>query len=260
MLRTLTTLLTLAAVASMLAITATAVADEALDGAFAALAEYDWGADRGALKPIDDAVADANDDADAQKMLETKLVAVVQGDGSRAAKDYACRKLSLIGTAECVPALAELLPDEKLSHMGRYALERIPADEAVVAMRDALPETEGLQKIGVINSLGVRRDAKSTEALVALLGSDDKQIAAAAAAALGEIGTPAAAKALGQFQKDAPEALEIAAADAYLVCAERLLADGNKLQAMQIYRALSGSDIKHVKLAAMRGMLAAAKK
>ncbi len=33
----------------------------------------------------------------------------------------------VIGTAESVPALAALLPDKDLSHMARYALERIPA-------------------------------------------------------------------------------------------------------------------------------------
>ena len=50
------------------------------------------------------------------------------------------------------------------------------------------------------------------------------------------------------------------AADAYLACAERLLADGKKLEALAIYKALSKSQIKHVQLAAMRGLLAVAGK
>ena len=49
--------------------------------------------------------------------------------------------------------LAALLPDEKLSHMARFALERIPAPEAAKALREALSKTQGEVKIGVISSL-----------------------------------------------------------------------------------------------------------
>ncbi|MFW6124531.1 MAG: HEAT repeat domain-containing protein [Pirellulales bacterium] len=252
------------AIALMLAGTATAAPSapsaEALEKAFDAAAEYDWGDDRGPLKPIDQAVVAAADDAELRTTLEQKLIAVVEGDGSLAAKDYACRKLSLVGSPECVPVAAALLPDEKLSHMGRYILERVPGEEAVAALRGGLEKTKGLQQVGVINSLGVRRDTESIDALAGLLKSSDEQIAAAAVAALGNIGTPKAADALGEFQDKAPEGLKVAAADAYLACAEQLLADGEKLRALKIYKALTGSKIKHVKLAATRGLLAAAKK
>jgi len=235
-----------------------ASADEALDKALEALKTYDWGQDRAVLNPIEKAVAASHGDAAAQKALEAKLVAVLGSDATRAAKDFACRQLSLIGTADSVPALAALLPDAKLSHMGRYALERIADAAATKALRDALGKVNGLQKVGVINSLGVLRDAEATGALTALLGDSDAEIASAAAAALGSIGTAEAAKALGDFQKKAPEALKLAAADACLTCAERLLAAGNKVQALLIYKTLSAADQpKHVRLAAMRGMLAA---
>ncbi len=230
-----------------------AMADEALDKAFETLETFDWGHDRNQLNPIDDAVVAAHDDAAAKKALETRLAAVLDTGAPHAAKDFACRKLSLIGTAESVPTLAKLLGDEKLSHMGRYALERIPADEASKALRDALPN------VGVINSIGVRRDAAATSALVALLGDSDQQVAGAAAAALGSIGNPEAAKALGAFQAKAPDALKLVATDAYLVCAGQLLADGRRADAIVIYKSLSGEDQpRHVRTAAMRGMLAAA--
>ena len=79
-----------------------------------------------------------------------------------------------------------------------------------------------------------------------------------AAAALGRIGSAEAAKALGAFQAKAPKELRAAAADAYLCCAESLLADGKKMQATVIYKALNTPDQpKHVQLAAKRGLLAA---
>ena len=239
----------------------TAVADEALDKALEALNTYEWGTDRATLSAIDAAVVASHDDAAARKALSGKLAAVLKSSAPRAAKDYACRQLSLIGAADSVPAIATLLGDEKLSHMARYALERISAPEAVAAIRGAMSTAKGPQKIGMINSLGVRRDAQSTTALVALLDDSDNGIAGAAAAALGKIGSADAAKALGAFQAKAPKELKLAAADAYLACAEQLLDNGKKMDALMIYRALIKLDPpKHVKLAATRGMLAATKK
>jgi HEAT repeat protein len=250
----------LAAIVALTSALPNAAADEALDKAFDALKGYEWGADRTALAALDKAVADSHDDDQARLELEKRLSAVIRGDAPQAAKDIACRQLSLIGSAECVPAVSALLTDEKLSHMARYALERIPDAAAVAAMRDAMPKVSGRLKVGVINSLGVRRDAESADALIALLGDSDPQIAAAAAAALGSIGNAQAAEALEGFQEKAPANLKLAAADAYLVCAERLLADGKKTDALKIYRALAKSELKHVRVAGTRGMLAVAGK
>ena len=71
-------------------------------------------------------------------------------------------------------------------------------------------------------------------------------------------GTPAAAKALSAFAKKASGAMKMPAADACLVCAERLLADGEKSAAMALYKELNRDDRPaHIKIAAMRGMLTA---
>lgn len=230
----------------------------AVDAAFATLKTYDWGQDRSALQALDAAVAATHGDAEARKSLETRLAAVLKSEASRAAKDVVCRHLSLIGSADAVPALAELLTDKDLSQLGRYALERIPDPAATAALREALPKTDGLLKVGVINSLGVRRDADSASALQGLWDHTDPQIAAAAIAALGAIGSSEAAAALGEIHSKVPEVLRATTADARLHCAERLLAADKKLEALAIYKALNAEDQpKHVRLAAVRGMLAA---
>ncbi len=125
-----------------------------LDDAFEALKKYDWGTDRAPLAPIEDAVTAAHGKADARKDLENRLLAALNSDISRDAKDYVCRKLTIVGTAASVPALAGLLGDKDHSHMARFALERIPAPEAAQALRDALAKLSGNLKIGVISSLG----------------------------------------------------------------------------------------------------------
>jgi len=232
-----------------------------LDKVFEALKTYDWGTDRNLLNPVDDAVVATHGDAAARLALETRLAAVLKTGVSRDAKDFICRKLRTIGTAASVPALAELLPDKDNSHMARYALERIPAPEAAQAMRDALPKLSGALKVGVIGSLGARRDAASVSALSAALTDADVQVAGAAACALGDIGTSEAAKALVEFAAKSPDTVKPALADASLVCAERLLANGKKIEAMRVYKSLGGADQpKLVRLAATRGLLAVAGK
>lgn len=231
-----------------------------LDKAFDALQDYDWGADRSVLNPIDEAVVATHGDAAAREQLESRLAAVLKTDVSRDAKDFVCRKLMVIGTAASVPALAELLPEQDHSHMARYALERIPAPEAAQAMRDALPKLSSALKVGVIGSLGVRQDAASVPALAGLLGNADVAVAKAAAFALGAIRTAEAAQALADAEPADAEA-QFAATDASLACAEALLSDGKKVAALAIYKGLAGEDQpKHVRLAATRGMLACAGK
>jgi hypothetical protein len=181
------------------------------------------------------------------------------------------RKLAIIGTAESAPALAALLTDKDLSHMARYALERIPAAEAGKALRVALlslfvgeyeqlSEVEAAKlKAGLIGSLGARRDAESIVALAPLVNNGDALIAAAAATALGDIGTVESAKAL-QGAKPASNVVKLRVADARLTAAERLLAAGDKAAALAVYKSLIASPAKNVRLAATRGMLLASGK
>jgi len=233
----------------------------AVDAAFDALKTFDWGSDRKVLRPLEDAVVVSHGDAAARRSLESRLAAVVKSGAPRAAKDFACRQLSLIGTAASVPTLAANLADKDLSHMARYALERIPGPEPAAALREALPKLSGRTQAGVIVSLGVLRDASSVTALAGLLSSADAEVAAAAATSLGAIGTPEAVTAVNNFQKSAPQQLRPIVANACLAGAEQLLAAGKKAEAMAVYKTLVGPEQpKHVRLAATRGMLAAAGK
>ena len=224
------------------------------DQAFEALKTYEWGVDPKTLAPITEAVVASHGDAAARKDLETRLVEALSSEVPRAAKDYVCRQLHSIGTAAAVPALAKLLADKELSHMGRYALERIPAPEAGAALREALGKVDGKLKIGVISSLATRREAASVAPLAALLKSDDAAVARSAVQALGFIGTAEAAKAL---RAGVTDKTKVPVADALLVCAEQALADGNKAEALAIYKGLAMDDQpKHVRVAATRGVLA----
>lgn len=227
-----------------------------LDEAFESLKTYDWGVDRAALSAIDDAARTSQGAARAE--LESRLTAALKSDLSRAAKDFVCRALMQVGTAASAPALGELLRQPDVAHMARYALERMPAAEAGAALRGALASLEGALAVGVISSLGARRDAASVSALAKLVAHQDAVVARAAANALGHIGTTDAAQALAGATHAAPQ-VQQAITDARLATAERLLTEGNKPAALAIYKAFTGQDRpKHVRLAGTRGVLACA--
>jgi HEAT repeat protein len=171
-------------------------------------------------------------------------------------KSKACQRLGELGAKEAVPALAALLSSEQLNVYARYGLEPIADPSVDEALRAALPKLKGNLLIGVINSIGKRKDKQAVPLLAKMINGSDPDVARAAAAALGKIGGVEAMKnlqaALGQTQG----MVRMAVADAALVCSERLLAEGQRDQAMALYTSLTASDIpKPVRLAAMHGII-----
>ncbi|MCX7826656.1 MAG: HEAT repeat domain-containing protein, partial [Verrucomicrobiae bacterium] len=229
-----------------------------LDDSLKALASYDFGGDKTALNTIESLVAASHGHAQFRKDMAAKLAAILGTDAPHGAKDFACRQLAIIGAGESVPALAALLTDEKLSHMARFALERIPGPAADEALRGALDKVKSKTLIGVINSIGARRDAKAVGALATLLSDADAAVAGAAAGALGKIGGPAATGALTKALADVPAPVKPSVADGCLLCADRLLAQGNKKEATAICQRLRGKDFpKAIRVAATRMIILA---
>jgi HEAT repeat protein len=231
-----------------------------LADAFEALKRLDWGTDLNVLSPIEDAVIAAHGDANVSQDLEGRLIHALKGDLSRDAHGYVCRKLTIVGTAAAVGALASQLGNKDHSHMARYALERINVPEAGAALRDALDKVHGTQKIGVISSLGSRRDVAAVPPLAKLLTTDDPAVARAAALALGTIGSTESAAALHAALPSA-NGNKQSVIDALLSCAEALLATDQQAHAKAIYVSLSDEhQPRLVRLAATRGLLACGRK
>ena len=157
-----------------------------LDEPLKTLAAYDWGADAAPFKAIDAAVIAAHADKALRAELEKRFTDLLGCGTTRAAKEYVCRKLMMIGTATSVPALAALLGDSDNSHMARFALERIPVPEAGNALNKALATVSEPLKVGMISSLAARRDPACVTALTALL-KGSPLLAIPAANALGSI-------------------------------------------------------------------------
>ena len=171
-------------------------------------------------------------------------------------KAKACQRAGELGAAEAVPALAALLANQRLATYARYGLEPI-ADPAVDdALRGQLARLQGDLLIGVINSLGKRRDSKAVPALARLLGQPNQEVAQAAAACLGHIGGPASRKELLAAMAKSSGAMKIAAADGALICAERFIADGKREEALALHASIGAPGVpKPQRLAALSAIV-----
>ncbi len=132
--------------------------------------------------------------------VERKLIAVVASkDATQAGKAVACRFLQQIGSAKCIGAMSGLLGDEILSDYARLVLERLKSAAADKAMRDALEQAPDIAKVGILASLGERRDVKSLNAAAKLANSDNPAVAEAAIRTIGKIGGREAARCLSSM-------------------------------------------------------------
>jgi HEAT repeat protein len=189
------------------------------------------------------------------KLDAAKLVQMVKDPASTVfQKAKACHQLAVKGGKDAVPALAALLGHAELSNYARFGLEPNPDPSADLALRTALGKLNGKLLAGVATSLGVRKDAGSAAALAKLLNHADDNVAGAAAAALGRIGGPVAAKALREAATSARAEVRPVMARACLICADTIAAS-NKALATELYQFLSeASQPKAVRLSAIRAL------
>ena len=154
------------------------------------------------------------------------------------ARVWIVRQLEYIGAAESVTALTALLngPDAELKECARRALEKNPAPAASEPLRAALKQGgETAWTIGLIQSLGERKDSGAVDLIKPQLGN--KETAWAAASALGKIADPKAVAAL----REAYAASVSGAADALVTAGNRLLANGDKAGAKDLFSQLYGT-------------------
>ena len=222
---------------------------------------YDWGQSRLALTKMSDIIKQAHSSPAELKKIEKSLLGVLTSDATRAGKQFVCRELSIIGTEQSVPVLAKMLTDEETSDMARYALERIPGTAVNDALRRALRAAKGKPQVGIINSLGQRRDRLAVRALGRFIDNSEKTVAIAAAAALGQIAGSRATDALAAAKDKTSGKLQMVVLDSYLRCADQLVAEGDKTKALAIYKELQKEGLPElIRAAAALGRLNMIKK
>ncbi len=226
-----------------------------LSADYQAIESYDFGTSREALAAIEAEISVMPKNM--YPKIEAQLVkALNTRSASIAAKQFCCRMLRRVGSAQSVPVLAKLLADPELSHMARLALQLMPAREAGAALRQAVTQLDGVLRVGMIGSLGLRGERKAVATLRPLVSANDRQTAEAAIKALGKIGGARSAKVLQEAA--VLRALRTERNDALLLCADSMVARNGSEQAVGIYRTLSNPKYSTwIRIAAYQGLIKA---
>ena len=186
------------------------------------------------------------------------LIAVLQSDTSFFEKARACQQLGEIGTAQAVPVLAGLLADPKLSAYARSGLEGIPDPSAAAALRRAVQDLKGPLLAGVINSLGVLRDAQSTELLTQLASDTSSGVSKEALLVLGNIATQESIRPIQELLINGKDAASADAAAAGLLAAEQTRARGDLALAAALYDLIRNAKVPTAcRVGATRGAILA---
>jgi uncharacterized protein len=228
-----------------------------IDQAFEKLKTYDDGQDNTALVVLEQFVGRMSNDAVQRQQTAGRLADILAEERtSAAAKLFTCQQLRLIGGAPQVPLLVKMLEKPATADLARLVLQSMPGEAAGKALLGALTQTRGDALVGVINSLGARREAAAVAPLSKLLGEPEANIAVAAALALANIGNQEAADALATAKPAAAFAPKLL--EAQLLCAQRLVENGSPVRAEAVYRKLEASNPPlNVRMAVLAGLVKA---
>lgn len=189
-----------------------------------------------------------------RKKVASELSALLASDAGDWVKANALRALSLIGDDDAVPGAAALLGEAKLREEAVFCLERIPAEAALGALREACPEAPPEFQPRILAALGHRRDAAAVDLLVEALESENPEIAIGAMKALARIGEKIDVK----LDVPDPDALsdwrKIERSDSALRYADSQAEQGEYAQAWKIYNAMLNRAEQHLQCAAIIGL------
>jgi type 1 glutamine amidotransferase/HEAT repeat protein len=229
---------------------------DALDAdAFDRLATYNFGPDRVPAVAIDLYLRTKGPKV--YPAVERSLLALLARPGLKGgARDYAIRTLGAIGSPASVPALAALVGDPVFGSTAVMALFSIPGPASDAALLSALDSAKPPVLLAVINAAGRRRLPGAIPRLAQLVSSPEPQTGSAALNALGDIGTAASLRVLGQLAP--PEGISGDRAWAELNAAATVVAEGRGADRAQV-EAVYGGILESpgpdpVRIAALRGL------
>lgn len=213
-----------------------------LDPQIGAIKSYEFGQSRKPLDRVAKIVLDAVG-TPRQQAVAYQLAGLLNSDATLECKRFACRQLAVIGTESQLDDLAPFLRDDDLSDMARYALQPIESDAVDRALLDALDKTDSDSiAIGIATTLGARGTERAVSPLKKLAASGKENVARAAIAALGRVGTKGAARALASVKGQVPHGLRNDVSEAQLRIAATLLAAGDADRAEAIYEELVAAE------------------
>ncbi len=176
-----------------------------------------------------------------RKMVAGVLAAELAAEHSADLKAFLCRQLQLCGASAEVSALAPLLDDDELCEPAAQALSAIGGEQALAALRSALPESTGDRRTTLVNALGQLGDSKAAAEIRKSIAAEDAELRNVTLYALASAGDAAAAGALVRDATGQPGYARNEAFDACLRLARRLGSAGKQSESRQVLRQLADS-------------------
>ena len=210
-----------------------------IDAAVLGIARHELGTSRESLAVLDGMIHKTHGERALRAYLEGRLALVLRSDATNAAKREVCRRLESMGSSISHAALETLLYDEATVEMACFAFSGQFAVEVARALHDAMEKVSHPKTVvPIIQAVGERRDAASTEGLIRLARSEDASISRAAIASLGKVASPEARKFLQATIATETPSTATLACHAYLRAAGELPARGRTAEAVAIYAEL----------------------
>lgn len=148
-------------------------------------------------------------------------------------------RLGWLGKYEAVRPLGKILGDSsadpRLREAARRALETIPMVTVKKALRDALPTASGSLRIGILRSLGIRRDALAVQYMLAAARDPDVEVRLAAIEAMALVGEISSVGVLEEALRQYKGTRLLRVRRAYLRLADSLVENSERGTARRIY-------------------------
>ena len=212
------------------------------------------GQPREVLRELERAVPLGARDSAQRSALEAALASLLQPSVAAETRAFAAQQLAILGASPAtVRTLSPLLTRDDSASLVCLALSSSTARQVDGVLVDALSAAEPAARLQIIQALGSRRATGAVGPLQAAAASTP--LTQAAIAALGKIGTPAAARALESLSKELPSALTPYLEEAKLTCAAHLAVEREQRTAAQLYSALLSSSHPGVHRGAFLGAI-----
>lgn len=174
-----------------------------IKNALAYLKTYKFGMNREPLEPIIEAITTTQNNPNKQEKLSKQLIEILPQcsiDGKR----FIARQLVVIATPSVISGIEPLLKDKETIDLGCRILEQIPGKKATQALLNAL-KRDGMtedDKVGIINSLGRRKDNLAIGELSKYLDDSSSKVQNSAIIAFGSIGGKEAGRIFWNWAKN----------------------------------------------------------
>jgi len=221
----------------------------------ALIKQYDYGKSHAWLEDFQNIMVRVYNNPQSYEKIESLMIETLGSEISIAAKQMICSYLGSIASAKAISVLEKMLLDDQLSASALQVLQKIPDPAVDHTLLEALSETDGLTKVGVINVIALRKDKKSVNALSALIFDRDILLSKSAIFALGNIGSDQALKSLEKAFTKSESRIKVEISEALLICADNL-SDTEADKALSIYQEVFNAQLQpSIKYAALKGIL-----